>query len=421
MSLINYYRCVGERKKEINVKEKICEIFNKDIKDIDILNEMDYFNALMEDICNEFRIKRIVFLFDEACHNFIPSQQRIFFTLFRDMRSQYVNCKAAVYPGIVSYGDVFQKFHDATEIKIERKINDDNYIKYMREIIQKQIEESIYNKLVANGQLINLLIYASSGNPRTLLKSLNAATKNLAAPLKSQTVVSVIKDFYRTDIWNEHTQLRDKYIGYKELIDWGREFIESKVLEDTYLKNILDKNNQTVFFAIDRDSPEVVKQSIKILEHSGIIAIHKEGFRKVSSGKSRLFDRYQINLGIVLASEKNPNPPTRVTEIMDNLSSDLCSNYTMNSPTFNSIKDFNPIGVNDEISCVLEQILRKSIDELEISDRLRSRIREAGYNTLGDILSHSEKDLQKVYLIGEIRSRAITNSAWNAAIEYISG
>lgn len=411
------------RNKNINIIDEIAKIFNKDIDSIDILNEMDYFNALMEDICGTFKIKRIIFLFDEACHNFIPSQQRIFFTLFRDMRSQYVNCKAAVYPGIVSYGDTFQKFHDATEIKIERKISDDNYISYMRKIIQKQIEKSVYEGLTENGKLLDLLIYASAGNPRTLLKSLNTATKNLVAPLKSQTVVTVIKDFYRTDIWNEHTQLRDKYVGYKKLIDWGREFIENKVLEDTYLKNTVDTNNgnQTVYFAIDRDSPEVVKQSIKILEHSGIISIHKEGIRKVASGKSRLFDRYQINLGIVLASEKNPNPTTRVKEIVNNLSSDLCSNYTMNSPAFDGIKEFKPIGNNDEISYVLDQILSKSIDELDIYEFLKKSLKNAGFNTLGDILSNSEEDLQKAYLIGEIRSRTITNSAWNAALEYISG
>lgn len=238
---------------DINLDNEIKYVFN-DINSVHILNEVDYFNALMEDVCDEFNISRIVFLFDEACHNFIPVQQRTFFTLFRDIRSSYVNCKAAVYPGISSYGYTFQKFHDATEVKIERSISDKDYIINMREMIRKQVDERAYNRLEKNGELLDMLIYASSGNPRILLKSLGKATDNLSSKLKNQETINTIKEFYRIDIWNEHLLLRDKYKGHKKLIDWGREFIENKVLQDIHDKNLNNKEKalQTIYFSVEK-------------------------------------------------------------------------------------------------------------------------------------------------------------------------
>ena len=409
------------KNKKVDVKQEIKEIFNKDVEDIDILNEIDYFNALIEDICNEFNIKRIVFLFDEACHNFIPSQQRIFFTLFRDIRSQYVNCKAAVYPGIVSYGETFQKFHDATEIKIERKITDENYIESMRKMIRKQVDEKVYNRLEENGELLDLLIYSSSGNPRTLLRSLIAATKNLAAPLRRQSVTETIKEFYRNDIWNEHILLSEKYVRYKDLIDWGREFLENRVIEDINTKFNSENKNKTIYFAVDRDAPQAVKQSMKILEHSGIISLHKEGVKKVASRRSRFFDRYQINLGIILVSEKDSNPVAQYNDIVKGLSIENCTNYTMNSPAFSEVKKYNLIEGNEEIEEVLDRLLNKPIDVLEISEKQKDKLKNAGYISIGDVINATEDELKKIKSIGDIRARRISNTARNAAIEYICG
>ena len=59
-------------------------------------------------------------MFDEACQIFAPKQQRDFFELFRALRSPIVICKAAVYPGLVSYG-TFQQFHDATTKKNRKR------------------------------------------------------------------------------------------------------------------------------------------------------------------------------------------------------------------------------------------------------------------------------------------------------------
>lgn len=79
---------------------------------------VEQFKNAIEDLCDSLGINRIVLLFDEAAHIFRPEQQRNFFTLFRDLRSPYISCNAAVYPGVTSYGPTFQVAHDATVVEI---------------------------------------------------------------------------------------------------------------------------------------------------------------------------------------------------------------------------------------------------------------------------------------------------------------
>src|SRR2546430_11908856 len=53
-----------------------------------------------------------------------PEQQRAFFTLFRDLRTAYLSCKAAIYPGVTAFGDTFQPAHDASMLVLDRDLLD---------------------------------------------------------------------------------------------------------------------------------------------------------------------------------------------------------------------------------------------------------------------------------------------------------
>jgi SpoVK/Ycf46/Vps4 family AAA+-type ATPase len=404
--------------RKVDLAHEIEKLFGKSVHYLGILNEMDYFKALIEDICRTLSIKKIILLFDEACHNFIPFQQREFFTLFRDLRSPYISCKAAVYPGITSYGSTFQKFHDARVVRIERDLTDLDYIALMRDIVKNQVDEHVYKIFEANGENFNTLIYASSGNPRLLLKSLYMASNGLKS-LNLQNVNNTIKSFFRTDIWNDHTKLGEIYKGHKPFIDWGREFLENKVLIETSNKNMSrnDKGvkQQTIFFAIHRDAPEAVKTSIRILEYSGIVQLHTEG-TKVGG---KIFDRYQINLGVVLADEQTPS--ARCKEIITGLSVKLYSEYGMNSPSYEKIDELIVSEDITNFSEILQDIMKQPVDNLDITIFQRDTIKQAGFMTIEDILSGTEEDLQRAFGIGKTKSRRIFNIAFNATIEYISG
>lgn len=105
--------------------------------------DLVHFKDAIEEICEDTNVKRICFFFDEAVHIFRPEQQRQFFTLFRDLRSPYISCKAAVYPGVTSYGNTFEMSHDATYLRIERDILSDEYLASMKDIVLRQADENL--------------------------------------------------------------------------------------------------------------------------------------------------------------------------------------------------------------------------------------------------------------------------------------
>lgn len=408
--------------KSFNLSEEALKIFGTDLRKLSIIRDVDYFRALIEDICEACNIRRIILLFDEACHNFIPLQQREFFTLFRDLRCSFISCKAAVYPGITSYG-TFQAFHDAVVRKVERDINSNDYVEKMREIVLNQVDNPTYKIFENNGDNFDALIYAASGNPRMLLKSLFLASEDFKS-LKTANVNSTIKNFYRTNIWSEHTKLSNIYEGHKGLIDWGRWFIEHKVLIETLNKNekrLIDEEDgrfkQTIYFAIQKDAPAIVKQSIKILEYSGIISLHTEGTKV----KSDIYDRYQINFGVVLASETKSTPIHRFKEIINNLSLKGFTEYGPNSPSFEGIEKISMVDSPTDTKEILKSVLIQPIEKLDLTRFQCEKLGEAGFNTLEDILGSTEKDLTKAERIGPVRARRIYNIAFNAAMEYISG
>ena len=85
-------------------------------------------------LIQDFHLKRIVLLFDEAAHVFSEEQQVKFFTFFKSLRDSKIACKAAVYPGLTNYGKYFEKNQDAKELKMTWNMFDENDIKDMTRI-----------------------------------------------------------------------------------------------------------------------------------------------------------------------------------------------------------------------------------------------------------------------------------------------
>lgn len=360
------------------------------------VEDIDYFKELLYSICIELSIKSIVFLFDEACHNFLPKQQREFFTLFRDLRDSKICCKAAVYPGITSYG-TFEAFHDSIVKRVEKDILAEDYVEKMRDIIERQIDSRTYNILIQNGELLDSLIYAATGNPRVLLKSVYEASEKLTS-LKKANVNSTLKDFYRTQMWNEYTKLGEKFEAYKEIVDWGRTFIEDKVLTETQNKNARSENEeeydkQTIYFIIHKDAPELIKKAISILEYAGIVVLHTEGYKI----RGNIYNRYQINMGIVAASTSESDLSAYINKLRKGLSIKVVTEYGANSAVFKELEQIKNSINFDDGGIDLQTLLSKPIDILDIYEYQKTEIKKEGFCKLIDILNASETDLQKAY------------------------
>lgn len=405
-----------ERSSYCNVDKKYDELNDRlsvDLSTVPVFKEADSFLTLIRQLCSNFEIERIVLLIDEASHNFLHDQQRQFFSLFRNLTSEVLICKAAVYPGITSYGDTFQLSQDAYFFKLNRSVFDNNYIGFMREIIKNKLNEAQYRKLEGQGAYFNNLILSCSGNPRNLIKILILATDDLTKKLTSSKVTDAIKSYYLEEIWHEHIELLKKYKGHETIITWGRDYIE-----DFILPVIKEKNNSSekkgMYFAIDTDNTKIVQYAIDILEYAGILSKTKGTFKKYMNGKNRYFARYELNMGLVVSRETKPIEACN--DIMKNpTKSPLYWGTSFKEP--NGIIDVNNITDNSNI---LKYMLSTTIGELDLTPALVNACNERSCKTIGDILEKGKIELLKVRNIGPYRSKKIYDEAMSVILEYVS-
>ena len=377
------------------------------------LPTLDDFLDTVQDLCEELDIARIVLFIDEAAHVFIPQQQREFFTLFRDLRSPYIKCNAAVYPGVTVYGDTFEPIHDAVKINLVRNVNDEDYISNMKAMVLRQVKGGALTKNLSQyGQNFTLLAYAASGNPRHLLNCVASAEK-----MDTKAVNNVFREYFRDKQWAEHTKLADRYLGYKAFIDWGRDFLETTVLpelkkkNDDYLKNGITKGT-TLYFWVHNGAPHEVKEAIRILEYSGLVYEDASGIRAT---RKEVGTRYMVNIGCLLALESNP--ASTGLDVVRNSDVRRMSEYGVNQAIYSAIQG---VVEKEDIDSLREQ-MKKSIDLLDLTDWQKQKMHDISINTIGELISAPERKLKTAKFIADARARRIKNAVIAAVCEYLLG
>lgn len=382
--------------------------------DPNILPTIEHVREALEDLADDIEVSRFVILIDEAAHIFLPEQQRQFFTLFRDLRSYCVSCNAAVYPGVTSYGDTFQPAHDATMLSITRDVLSSEYVKNMREIVEKQADSSLLKRISQNGQNFGVLAYAASGNPRLLLKTVFASSL-----MNATSVNETVREFYRTDIWSEHTGLSEKYAGHKALIDWGRTFIEDVVLPEIKAKNdvyIRDGKPTSAFMWIHRDAPEVIKEALRILSYTGIVTELASGIRAT---RAEVGTRYIVNLGCLFALEATPASTSFA--IAKGLTPKRMTEFGSNHQSYTELMALDQRLILAEEGFDLGPQLAKPIGVLDVTDWQRQKLLELDLQTVEQVLGATEEKLKEAHYVGDVRARQMRNAAVASVLEYLSG
>jgi hypothetical protein len=378
------------------------------------LPTIDDFKEAMEDLGEALNISRFTLLFDEAAHIFLPEQQRQFFTMFRDLRSHCITCNAAVYPGVTAFGETFQPVHDATMLTIDRDILSSDYVENMREIVQKQADSGLLAQIAQYGRNFAILANAATGNPRLLLKTIARCPK-----VNSQQVNETIREFYRTEIWSEHSTLSEKYIGHKAIIDWGREFIENQVLPELKAKNdqyLPSEKSTTAFFWIHRDAPEVIKEALRVLAYTGIVIEHATG---IKASRAEIGKRYLINLGCLFALEVSPT--SNAFDVARGLTPKRMTEYGPNHPAYKNLTDQAKLDMGEGIALALNNQLDRPAEVLDLTAWQFEKLAELGLRTVRDVLYATEEKLKEANYVGDVRARRMRNAAVAAVLEYLSG
>jgi hypothetical protein len=406
---------------EVSELEKVAQRFEESYKspgitvDDALIPSVEAFRDAIQDVAEDLQIRRFNVLFDEAAHIFRPEQQRQFFTLFRDLRSPYMTCNAAVYPGVTSYGPSFEAVHDAQVESLHRDVGSPSYREQMREIVLKQADSELQGNIERNGENFDALAYAVSGNPRLLLK-----TVSLARSLRSAEVQGVLKDFYRNAVWSEHSGLAERYPGHKDLIDWGRGFVEQQAIPDALQKNdswrAEGKSERTCYFWVHRDAPEVVREALRLLAYTGIVTKLDSG---VVATRRDVGTRYAVNIGCLAAP--SANPVSYVTDLRRGLTIKRFTEYGQNYASFTDLAGRVGTMVEADLSTKLGALLERSVAVLDLSWHQKTALRSIGIETIGQALASTEADFRRASYIGPVRSRKMMNVATAAVLEFLSG
>lgn len=385
---------------------------------ISSLPDIEDVKEAIEGICSENGLDRVYFFFDEAAHVFRPDQQRQFFSLFKDLRSPFITCNAAIYPGVTYFGASFEPNHDCIYKRIERNITDSDYLQYFREIVDKQADDKLKATLDAQTNIFNALALASGGNPRILLRTIQDLEK-----VNLTSANSVLKTFYRGQIWAEHTELGEKYGGHKAIVDWGRDFLEQHVISaiETYndLRKEKKQDESTIYFWIHKDCPASVKESLRLLSYTGII---RKIDASIRATRRELGARYEVKYGCVISSEASPVAQSNA--FFEKLSLKKFPEFGKNHSAYSGIRDIESNQLTDQQYLnALQSMLAKPVDVLPLLTAWqKEKLNQANVKTIEQLHQHSEEDLiDQIYSVGPVRARIMKNAATAELLEYLSG
>ncbi|MCP4049491.1 MAG: hypothetical protein GY730_02135, partial [bacterium] len=186
-----------------------------------------------------------------------------------------------------------------------------------------------------------------------------------APKVNSTQVNQVIREYYREDIWSEHSNLAEKYYGHKEIIDWGRRFIEDDILPTVKGKNdeyLLSDKKTTCFFWVHRDAPQAVSEALRLLSYTGVVNQHSIG---IKGTRSEIGTRYMVNLGSLFSFEKTP--AASAFDIVKNISIKRMTEYGSKHPKYENLISNVPELTEMKVTDILNSQLIKPVSVLDIT------------------------------------------------------
>lgn len=269
-----------------------------------------------------------------------------------------------------------------------------------------------------HSELFATLAFAGGGNPRMILKTIQDAPK-----LGLSAVDQVLKDFYRSKIWSEHTDLGSKYGGHKALIDWGRDFIEKLVIPGLQGYNDLRKaksiNESSIYFWIHKDAPETVKESLRLLTYTGVI---RKTDASIRATRSELGARYEVKYGCVLSLFGNPSAESK--DFYSALSVKKYLEFGKSHSAYSGIVELTGAIENDaKFRESVKAMLSQDISVLPLLTTWQiNKLKEAGISTVENLYDKSEADLKgEIYGVGPAKARTMKNAVTAELLEYLSG
>lgn len=385
---------------------------------------------------------RCIIFLDDAAHAFSPDQQRDFFDFFRLIKSKEIAPKAAIYPGVTTYSSSFHVGHDAEEIDIWIKPENDQYLKFMFGILESRLSGEAFNKLKANLPLLKLICFSSFGIPRSLLnqiQSLFDESFNLVNFTSKKTLDIIDKNY--TNTYQIFISLKDKLPIYSNFIDSGTEIYDNILNAVKSYNRDKDIKRQSVSIGIKKEIPNEISKVLKFFHYCGLLI--PKG--TISKGEKGIYEMYTIHFGALINrnvflgqtaisidnlskafESRNAHEYTRIVpenlikkdDSRDKFALALPPCQTCGALRINAEAKFClSCGSKLQIESIYTKLIKNDISKLPLTDTRIERIKsESNIQTIQDILLDSDnKELRKVERIGPFWAKKI----YNYAVEYL--
>ncbi len=434
----------SELREKIHLLQKLAMTSNKEaiIEQIgasflDRVNDVTFLLETLKEIVTAFGIDRLILLFDEAAHTFIPAQQEIFFEIYKLLHGGQIAVKAAVYPTVTSYGRNFEIGHDAIVISMDRfdtgTAGRQANRTLFRDMLSKRIPKTgqLRKMLFSKGYLLDQCIDLSTSNPRAFFHLL---VRTIDKGYTDRALLLATQEFVDQELLPYHMNLSKRLPKYSHHVRVGFDMLRGYIIPEIRNKNFRSKvsNYQSAYFTIQRDMSPNLKLAFDILCYSGVLSA--QGTVKIAERKTGL--RYMVHLCLLFTekafSSKNiseainalsltdyrefSSTDKQIEAYLDQLkeTSDRCPNCSASIDP--NAKFCSQCGIKTEVGSIIGPLLDETVNALSISEKLKARI-QPNFPKVGDIIQARREEIMRIKWIKEVRSRIIKN----AADEFISG
>lgn len=412
----------------------------------DILDNPTSFKNFLLELIKEFHLSRIVFFFDEAAHVFSQSQQEKFFTFYKTLRNPKIACKAAVYPGITSYGKHFERGQDAKELKLEWNPKQKADLDFIKNIIKKRLlafDEKYWAKMAVDKEALTIIAICSNGNPRFAFHLLDEieALDGFKKTINKSIVLSAVRVVFQKK-WTEFSSLKKRLIKYENHIEIAESIMKSNILPNLKVWNERrrkDNKKLSMGFLITTDAFEVMSDIFSILDYSNIIKID---YSRKSSGHgvhsyyiginpSAIFSDLILkdvnefeNVSVAIEHNQSYSENSDFIEgkaIQVKISDEYkCSNQSCDFITTEEYFNFCPKCASkikkEEVESLYKILRSHPLGSLPLSEKILTRLNEKFFN-VGDIYDAEIDEIKTINYIKDIRANKIKGYA----LEYMAG
>ncbi|WP_426754307.1 hypothetical protein [Myxococcus sp. Y35] len=423
--------------------------------DFKSLQGYTFTSEILQETRKSFNLELLVLLLDDAAHALDTRAQGEFFTLVKSLYGEGLSFKIAVYPAVTRYGLDFSYGHDAIVVslgEIPKVDTMDSYFDMLRRRIQTNNEGGdaqalIEHVLDAHPEWIRLLVYCANGNPRGLLKLISQLLTELGGKSANQVRYEHVRSAINF-VMDRH--LDNMVPGVVKDLDPRLLTAAELLLED--FRNRIKASPQTkpdslprMFLAITNSMQIPYLCSAAIRLHVAAHVLTHYGPAKLGARSRENGTLYLLHPGFMFRDNVLGGAVTadKWLQHFDNMTTRGHTEIIKSAPIWEEVRAeasqepsarcinnhpmMEPTGTCDHCGGRATPrgpaaiLLDKDIKVLELSEFIKQRLRNYGYDTVRKVFEATDEQIDNIPYIGERRLAEVRFAVDAAVDEFFAG